>query len=213
MNACLLLAALAIGAPAAAQVPQFKTNADLLKQLQSASAQGADPLAGAFFPPELVMKNQQVIGLSADQRAAIVRAVQETQPRFIEAQWQLEAETAALAELVRGERVDEPRVLQQIDRVLDLERQIKRSQIELLVRIKNQLTSEQQQRLARLGRGANLFGSFELAPAFRLAPGMQLSPGLQLAPRFQLTPGFQTAPRSGLFSRYFKVRPVGGTDQ
>jgi hypothetical protein len=42
---------------------------------------------------------------------------------------------------------------------------------------------------------------------------MQLSPGLQLAPRFQLTPGFQTAPRSGLFSRYFKVRPVGGTDQ
>jgi Spy/CpxP family protein refolding chaperone len=121
------------------------------------------------------MRNQQAIGLSADQRAAIVQAAQATQPRFIEAQWQLEVETAALAELVRGQRVDEARVLQQIDRVLDLERQIKRSQIELLVRIKNQLTPEQQQQLGRLGRGANFFGWLEPVPDAHLFTGESLT--------------------------------------
>ena len=111
----------------------------------------ADPLANAFFPPELVMQHQQRIGLTAEQRSAIIRAIQDAQPRFIEAQWQLEPETAALAELLRGPRVDQQRVLQQIDRILDIERRIKRSQIELLVAIKNQLTEQQQGELARLG--------------------------------------------------------------
>lgn len=158
----LVALALAIAAPAAAQLPTPKTAGDMLMKLQSQSAKKADPLAGAFFPPELVMKNQQAIGLTDDQRAAIIQAVQATQPRFIEAQWQLEAETATLAQLVEGERVDEARVLQQIDRVLELERQIKRSQIELLVRIKNQLTPEQQQQLARLGRGVSPLGSLDV---------------------------------------------------
>ncbi|HUF51638.1 MAG TPA: hypothetical protein VMN60_12425 [Longimicrobiales bacterium] len=116
----------------------------------------ADPLANAFFPPELVMQHQQRIGLTGEQRAAIIRAIQEAQPRFIEAQWQLEPETAALADMVKGPRVDQQRLLQQIDRILEIERRIKRSQIELLVAIKNQLTEEQQAELARLGGARGL---------------------------------------------------------
>jgi Spy/CpxP family protein refolding chaperone len=161
----------------------------LLKAYQRASAENqaalgrlasalrtSDPLAGAFFPPELVMKHQQAIGLTAAQRAAIVGAITAAQPRFIEAQWQLEPETTLLAELVRAERVDEARVLQQIDRVLELERQVKRQQIELLVRIKNQLTVEQQRQLTRLG------GSSQL----RYSPGGAFEPragGVQYQPR------------------------------
>lgn len=170
--------ALGVGAPVAAQVPTtpqpFKAESELFRKWVTPGDR-TDPLADAFFPPELVMKNQQAIGLTGEQRAAIVQAVQATQPRFIEAQWQLEAETAALAELVKGEHVDEARVLQQIDRVLDLERQIKRSQIELLVRIKNQLTPEQQQQLGRLGRGAKYFGLFEPGPDAHLFTGEYLT--------------------------------------
>jgi Spy/CpxP family protein refolding chaperone len=128
---------------------------------------GGDPLGGAFFSPEVVMRYQQQIGLTAEQRTAIVAAISAAQPRFVEAQWQLEPETAALGQLLQGARVDEAAVLQQIDRVLDIERQIKRIQIEMLLRIKNQLTEEQQTQLARLGgtrglRGFGTPGAYEL---------------------------------------------------
>jgi Spy/CpxP family protein refolding chaperone len=119
--------------------------------------QSRDPLADAFFSPELVMRHQQAIGLTSEQRSAIVAAISAAQPRFIEAQWQLEPETAALNELVRGSRVDEQGLLAQVDRVLEIERQIKRIQVEMLVRIKNELSQEQQEQLARLG-GRRLMG-------------------------------------------------------
>ena len=128
---------------------------------------GRDPLAGAFFSPEVVMRNQQAINLTAEQRTAIVAAISAAQPRFVEAQWQMEPENAALAELLNGATVDEQAVLRQIDRVLDIERQIKRIQIEMLVRIKNELSAEQQQQLARLGgaRGLGGWGIKGLSPA------------------------------------------------
>jgi len=46
--------------------------------------------------------------------------------------------------------VDETAVLAQVDKVLALERQVKRTQILLLVRIKNLLTEPQQAKLAEL---------------------------------------------------------------
>lgn len=154
-----------LAVPAAAQQPTVEPKWSTAFELLKAAA---DPLANAFFPPDLVMRHQQTIGLTAEQRSAIVAAIQQTQPRFIEAQWQLEAETSSLSQMVTGPRIDQQAVLAQIDRILDLERQIKRAQIELLVRIKNQLTEEQQQRLARegatglsfLGLGGGKEGSF-----------------------------------------------------
>jgi Spy/CpxP family protein refolding chaperone len=106
-----------------------------------------DPFAGVFFPPELVMQHQQQLGLTGEQRTAIVNEVVRAQQRFVEGQWQMQAESEALRQLLQGARVDEAKLLQQLDRVLDLERQIKRTQIELQVRIKNVLTEAQQQQL------------------------------------------------------------------
>jgi Spy/CpxP family protein refolding chaperone len=71
------------------------------------------------------------------------------QPRFIELQWVL-AEVATLSQLVRAPRPDEARVLQQLDRVLDLERQTKRTQVEMLLRIKNSLTDAQREMLSQM---------------------------------------------------------------
>jgi Spy/CpxP family protein refolding chaperone len=135
--------------PTAVTPDAARTRAEL--EMLRYLGQSGDPLADAFFPPELVMQHQQAIGLTGEQRTAIVNVIAEAQPRFVEAQWQLQPETAALAELIRGDRVNEQQVLAQIDRVLDIERQIKRLQVEMLIRIKNQLTLEQQQQLARLG--------------------------------------------------------------
>jgi Spy/CpxP family protein refolding chaperone len=55
-----------------------------------------------------------------------------------------------LVELLDGSRVDEAAALEQVDRVLTLERRIKRAQLALLIDIKNILTPEQQDRLRSL---------------------------------------------------------------
>jgi Spy/CpxP family protein refolding chaperone len=46
--------------------------------------------------------------------------------------------------------VDEQQVLAQLEKLLAAEREIKRAQVTLLVRIKNKLTPEQQEKLSEL---------------------------------------------------------------
>jgi hypothetical protein len=48
--------------------------------------------------------------------------------------------------------VDEAKVLEQVDRVLGVERDVKRAQLSLMIRIKNLLTQRQQEQLGALRR-------------------------------------------------------------
>ncbi len=107
-------------------------------------ATAADPFARYFFPPELVMSHQQEIGLTDRQRSAVQEAMKDAQGKFIDAQFKMSAEAERLQRLLQGSSVDEAKVLEQVDRVLTLERDVKRVQISLMIRIKNQLTAEQQ---------------------------------------------------------------------
>lgn len=116
--------------------------------------QPPDPLAEQFFPPELVMQNQQALGLSEEQKNVLKAELQQAQARFNELQWQLQSEVETLADLGRQDRVDEPRVLAQLDKILNVERGIKRAQVTLIVRIKNTLTVEQQSRLREIRKKA-----------------------------------------------------------
>lgn len=109
--------------------------------------QQGDPLAQHLFPPELIMRHQQDIGLSAEQRATITRAIQDFQTRTVEFQWRMEAETQKLGEMLSKPASDQTAVLQQLDQVLNIEREVKRAHIGLLVLIKNALTAEQQAKL------------------------------------------------------------------
>ncbi len=112
--------------------------------------QPPDPLGGTLFPPELVMQHQQAIGLSEAQRTSIVSGVQKAQARFTELQWQLHGEMGTMASLLQQARGDEHKILAQLDRVLAIEREIKRVHIALIVRIKNTLTLEQRGRLQEI---------------------------------------------------------------
>ena len=109
-----------------------------------------DPIGENFFPPELVMHNQQAIGLSEEQRNYISAEIQKTHEKFTNLQWQLANELETMSSLVKQDQVDEAQTLAQLDKILDLERDIKRTHIALAVRIKNRLTSEQQSRLREL---------------------------------------------------------------
>ncbi len=93
------------------------------------------------------MQHQQAIGLGDDQRNGIIAAIKEAQSRFAELQWQLHNEMETLALLLQPSRPDEQRVLTQLDKVLNLEREIKRIHLTLVLRIKNILSAEQQAKL------------------------------------------------------------------
>lgn len=111
-----------------------------------------DPFAGLVFPPELVMAHQNAIELQPEQKDSIRKEILSVQTQFTELQWQLQDAAETMRSLLGQPRADEQQVLAQLDKVLDAERQIKRLQIGLLVRIKNNLTPEQQARLQELRR-------------------------------------------------------------
>jgi Spy/CpxP family protein refolding chaperone len=113
----------------------------------------ADPLFDALFAPELIMQHQRAIGLTDQQRTGISRLIQDLQSRVVQLQWELLDEMQQLTTLMSAPRVDLDRALDQLDNVLELEKQIKQSHLEMLARIKNLLTPEQQAQLDRL-RGA-----------------------------------------------------------
>ena len=112
--------------------------------------QGRDPLGENLFPPDLVMSHQKAIGLDEAQKSFLRSELLKAQTRFTELQWQLQDAMEALVALVKQNTVDERQVMAQLDKVLSSEREIKRTQIGLMVRIKNKLTPEQQARLREL---------------------------------------------------------------
>jgi Spy/CpxP family protein refolding chaperone len=111
---------------------------------------GGDPLAEHVFAPELVMQNQKAIGLREAQKNAIREDILKAQSRFTELQWQLQDAMETVLSLLQQNSPDEQKVLAELDKVLAAEREVKRTQISLLIRIKNKLTPEQQARLQEL---------------------------------------------------------------
>jgi len=113
-------------------------------------AQQNDPIESAFFPPELVMQHQKAIGITAEQEQAILEAFEKTQSAFSRFQWQLQKEVQNMAEIVQNTKVDEAAAAAQLDKVLALEKEIKHLQISLMIKIKNQLTTAQQDKLQQI---------------------------------------------------------------
>ena|SRR5260221_9599956 len=111
-----------------------------------------DPVRDALFPPEVVMQNQQALGLSEEQKNFLRNEVRTAQPRFTEMQWKLQDEMDRLAAMLKPSKIDESQVSAQLDKVLSGEREIKHAQLMLLVRIKNSLNAEQQTRLRDLAK-------------------------------------------------------------
>lgn len=72
------------------------------------------------------------------------------QKNFVPVQLKVAAQVETLQTLINASPVNETAVLAEVDRVLALEREIKREQVTLMVRLKNLLTQPQQDLLAKL---------------------------------------------------------------
>src|SRR5687767_6605015 len=116
----------------------------LLVATPLAAQESMPEFAKYLFPPELVMQHQQDLRLTPEQRTSITQGIRDFQLKAVELQWKMQDEAQKLTELVQGAKVDEAQTLAQVDRVLGVEREIKRAHMGLLVRIKNSLTQDQQ---------------------------------------------------------------------
>jgi Spy/CpxP family protein refolding chaperone len=130
----LLIAALFLAASSFAQQPPQQPPGD-------------DPIGRYLVPPDLIMSHSQELNLQEKQRAAIKAEVQKAQSKFIDAQWDMKEATEKMVHLLQQSPADEARILDQADKVMALEREIKRTQLSLLIRIRNILTTEQMAKL------------------------------------------------------------------
>ena len=131
----------------AAQLP---ASAQLKQGAKGGGGPEHDALAELLFPPELVMQQQRNIALRPEQRTSITRAMQELQSKVLELQWQMQDESQRLAELLEKPTVDQAAALAQVDKVLGVEREVKRAHLGMLIQVKNVLTAEQQAQLRQV---------------------------------------------------------------
>jgi Spy/CpxP family protein refolding chaperone len=117
---------------------------------QTPAAGSTDDIAQNLFAPDLVFKYREDIGLDDAQAKALKSLVQNAQSRFLDLQWDMQADAGKLVQLLRTPKIDETAALAQVDKVLGMEREVKKAQLSLLIRIKNLLTPAQQQKLLEL---------------------------------------------------------------
>ena len=109
-----------------------------------------DPLAHLMFPPDMIMNHARQLNLTDEQKAFMRSEIQKTTSSFQDLQWKLQDQVEVLKETMKSTSVNEQQALAQLDKVLDLEREIKRLHIGLAVRLKNRLTPEQQDQLHKM---------------------------------------------------------------
>lgn len=105
-----------------------------------------------LFSPDLVMRNQDVLALTEEQRGQLVQEVQQAQSSFTELNWNLQKEVQTLTTMFEGSVIEEARILEQFDVVLDLERQVKRTHLVLALRMRNVLDEDQLAKLDEMRR-------------------------------------------------------------
>ena len=112
-----------------------------------------DPMHDVMFPPDLILGHARQLNLTEDQKAYMRAEIQKTTTSFNELQWNLQDQMELLHEMMKAPSVVEEQVLGQLNRVLDIEREIKRLHFGLAVRLKNKLTPAQQEELQKLRMG------------------------------------------------------------
>lgn len=109
-----------------------------------------DPLAHLMFPPDMILSHARQLNLTDEQKAFMRSEIQKTTATFQNLQWKLQDQMELLQESMKSTSVNEQQALAQLDKVLDIEREIKRLHIRLAVQLKNQLTPEQQEQLHKM---------------------------------------------------------------
>jgi Spy/CpxP family protein refolding chaperone len=104
----------------------------------------------SLFPPDFVLANQTKIGLTDEQILAITKEIGVTHDKMGPVHEDLKNLSDQLRTLLDAPQVDEKAALALASQLMDLEKQAKTAHIRLMIRVKNELTAEQQDKLREL---------------------------------------------------------------
>jgi hypothetical protein len=124
------------------------TPAQIIEHERSEAAN--DEVRALVYSPEFIFANRRVIVLTDRQRDQMVTDLQGLQRRLMAQQEQMQDARDALIAALRAEPANEARVLAALDNVLNIERDVKRMQLQALVRLRDSLTATQRARLNEL---------------------------------------------------------------
>ncbi len=100
-------------------------------------------LSMGLYPPDLIMRHQQRLGITGAQRDEMLEQVRAFQDEVAELQWNLQNEQQRLRGVLAPGSIDMATAMPQVERVLQMESDFKKAHIKLLIAIKNALTAEQ----------------------------------------------------------------------
>lgn len=122
-------------------------------QVVGQSAEEDDPFAEVFFDPELVMQNRSEIGITDAQWDQISSELRDLQRAAVDFEWAMLDAAQELIEIAEADRVDEAAAVEAARRIFEVENEIKVIQMQMLIRIKNVLTPQQQSALRAIRGG------------------------------------------------------------
>jgi Spy/CpxP family protein refolding chaperone len=109
-----------------------------------------DPVGSRLFPPDFIMANAQAISLSEAQQQKLRAAVEQVQARFSELAPRVGKEAEALGQLIDQAGADRPAVLAQFEKLQEIERELKRTQLALMLDLRGMLNEGQRATLTKL---------------------------------------------------------------
>ena len=159
MTTLPLLAVLVAGNPLAAPPPDLGVPSDSLVAIADPvlaappgdsdedEDEGGDDLQDTLYEPDFIVDHQKDIGLDDKQRNAIIDAIANAQGDLVRNRWKLQAATADLRAQLSADKVDEAKALAKADEVMNVERDVKRAKLSMLIKVKNLLTADQRKKL------------------------------------------------------------------
>jgi len=96
-----------------------------------------------FIPPRLLLKHADALGLTADQKSKLKRVMRETHAEVGDAQFDLREESYVLMQMLDDPKATDAKILAQADKVMQLEQQVKRRHMKMLLEVRRILTPEQ----------------------------------------------------------------------
>lgn len=112
--------------------------------------QAQDLFQESLYSADLVMKHQEKIKLTEQQRERIKKIHSQNAGDFSSLKWDLEAATDKLKTMLNERKPDQSSIQKQMNVVLELENRLKQKQLGTLVAIKNELNADQQDELKKL---------------------------------------------------------------
>ncbi|MEP0264770.1 TonB-dependent receptor plug domain-containing protein [Dokdonia sp.] len=115
-----------------------------------------DTFQNELFSAETVLKYRSELELSKEQVRTIKKIYNDNITAFNSTKWDLDAMQVYLNKLVAKSKIDETAALSKMDEITKLEQQLKNQRLKMLIKIKNELTATQQEKLKELRQDTDL---------------------------------------------------------